>query len=82
MKEIDENYTIRHHSLKKKEITEKLKECFIEPKEEKIYGPYIIEDAMSMFTPEDIKTILSRVGQHTPVVMMGLLDEPSDSEKK
>jgi predicted ribonuclease YlaK len=35
-----------------------------------------------MFTSEDLKKILSRVGQHTKVVMMDSLDAPSDSEKK
>jgi hypothetical protein len=84
MKELDESYTIRHHSLKEKGITDKIKECFIEPKDENkvnIYGPYTIVNELRSFTPEDIKTILSRVGQHTPVVMMGSLDETPDSEK-
>jgi hypothetical protein len=85
MKELDESYTIRHHSLKEKGLKDKLKECFIEPKEqneEKVYGSYTIEDTISMFTSEDLKKILSRVGQHTKVVMMDSLDAPSDSEKK
>ena len=80
MTQINSTYTIKTHSLKKKELTDKIKKCFFTPKElseEKVCGPYIYESDIDLFTLEQLKTIYSRVRQNTRVIMGTLEDNPS-----
>jgi hypothetical protein len=80
LNQFTKKHTIKIHSLKKKELTDKLKKCFFAPKELNkggIYGPYIFESNIDQFTPEELKTIITRVGQNTTVIMGALEGHPS-----